>query len=168
MSMTKVKYCSVGLAMLAALSLSGIAAAQVHGGHTGAGQQGGGGHGNSAPHGGARGPGNAHGGYGGHGGHSGRGDGGWHRGGSAWWGLGLGLGLGWELAPHVYPYSPYGDYYYPYSPPVVVVEPAPVELPSNPPATANWYYCESAKAYYPYVRQCPEAWLIVPARPPER
>jgi hypothetical protein len=30
-----------------------------------------------------------------------------------------------------------------------------------------WYYCENAKAYYPYVRQCPSGWLkVVPQAPP--
>jgi hypothetical protein len=25
-----------------------------------------------------------------------------------------------------------------------------------------WYYCESAKEYYPTVQQCPEDWIKVP------
>jgi len=33
-------------------------------------------------------------------------------------------------------------------------------------APAVWYYCDSAKGYYPYVNQCPEGWRSVPATPP--
>jgi hypothetical protein len=50
---------------------------------------------------------------------------------------------------------------------------APPGAPSGPqaaaspaPQTSNWYYCESAKAYYPYVVQCKEGWKQVPASPP--
>ena len=50
---------------------------------------------------------------------------------------------------------------------------APSGAPSGPQAAAspaqqasNWYYCESAKAYYPYVVQCKEGWKQVPASPP--
>ena len=38
---------------------------------------------------------------------------------------------------------------------------------SSPPAYVNpgsngyWYYCQSARAYYPYVPTCPEAWVPV-------
>jgi hypothetical protein len=32
------------------------------------------------------------------------------------------------------------------------------------PAPAYWYYCPSARAYYPNVPSCPEAWLMVPAQ----
>ncbi|MDY0057847.1 MAG: YMGG-like glycine zipper-containing protein [Methyloversatilis sp.] len=42
---------------------------------------------------------------------------------------------------------------------------------STPPATAqsgrgNWYYCASAREYYPYVRTCREGWQVVEANPP--
>jgi hypothetical protein len=31
-----------------------------------------------------------------------------------------------------------------------------------------WYYCETAKAYYPYVRECPGGWLtVLPQAAPE-
>lgn len=36
------------------------------------------------------------------------------------------------------------------------------------PSTGNWYYCESSKAYYPYVQECREGWRQVPATPPTR
>ncbi|HTP94717.1 MAG TPA: DUF6515 family protein [Burkholderiales bacterium] len=50
--------------------------------------------------------------------------------------------------------------------------PAPgpqVAAPAAPPQTAGvgmWYFCESAKAYYPYVNECKEGWRQVPAAPP--
>jgi hypothetical protein len=51
--------------------------------------------------------------------------------------------------------------------PVVVAPqtPAPVPTQSQPPVQ-TWYYCESAKNYYPYVPSCPEGWRPVPAQPP--
>lgn len=37
--------------------------------------------------------------------------------------------------------------------------------PSGPTAPgASWYYCSSAKDYYPMVQTCPEAWVKVPPR----
>ena len=115
--------------------------------------------------------------------HGGGHGGGWHSGGPAWWGVGIGLGLGWEAAhiasPYYYPaypvyYYPAPAYYYPYRPATVVIEPTPpmpperitTGAPSSPPPAPNWYYCDSAKGYYPYVRQCPESWRTVPATPP--
>jgi len=110
-----------------------------------------------------------------------------HRGaGPFWWGIGLGLGLGWEAAripgPYYYPaypvyYYPAPIYYYPAYPPTVIIDSPPAMIPPGgttraaPPAAQsppNWYYCDSAKGYYPYVRQCPEAWRMVPAIPPGR
>ena len=58
--------------------------------------------------------------------------------------------------------------------PVVVEEPPvyverPPAAPPAPPApaasTAYWYYCSSAKGYYPTVPSCPEEWVKVPERP---
>jgi hypothetical protein len=102
--------------------------------------------------------------------------GGGHGGGPGWWGLGLGLGLGWEAARIVNPYyyPPYPVYYYrapddyyPASPPAVVIEsPGIATAPPAAQSAPNWYYCDSAKGYYPNVRQCPEAWRMVPATPP--
>ncbi len=122
-----------------------------------------------------------HHGYGGHGG--------------GLWGLGLGLGLGWEIASvgRPYPYGYYGYYGYPaypvypaysyaypypyqYSYPYAVASapvPYPAPAPAPPPAApryaqpaANWYYCDSARGYYPYVAQCAEGWRTVPSVPP--
>ena len=66
-----------------------------------------------------------------------------------WW------GPWWGYAPYYYP-----PYYYP---PQVVVEPAPVIGEEQPPQ-AYWYYCPSAKAYYPTAPTCPEVWIKVPPR----
>ncbi len=75
-------------------------------------------------------------------------------------GVGVVVGPVFAPAPIWYP-SPW---YYP--PPVVVVPaPPPVYVEqqtapasSEPTAPAYWYYCASAKGYYPYVKTCPEAW----------
>jgi hypothetical protein len=73
----------------------------------------------------------------------------------------------WWGAP--YPYYPYwgGAYpYYAYAPPVVE---QPLDYVQGPLPGAQspgyWYYCESARAYYPNVPSCPENWIQVPARP---
>jgi len=47
-----------------------------------------------------------------------------------------------------------------------VPPPAPVPAPAPQAAAGVWYYCESAKAYYPYVGECKEGWRQVPAAPP--
>jgi hypothetical protein len=44
---------------------------------------------------------------------------------------------------------------------------APVTQTQPPPAPATWYYCDSAKTYYPYVSECREGWRTVPATPPK-
>ena len=41
---------------------------------------------------------------------------------------------------------------------------APAPAPAQQPA--YWYYCRSAKAYYPYVKNCPEGWQAVQPQPP--
>jgi hypothetical protein len=53
-------------------------------------------------------------------------------------------------------------------PPPVAYPPQAGAAPSAPaqPAPGNWYYCESAKGYYPYVPECREGWRTVPAAPP--
>ncbi|MBL8452839.1 MAG: hypothetical protein JNK97_08835 [Zoogloea sp.] len=69
---------------------------------------------------------------------------------SLWWIAGTGLLL--------YPFV---------TPPrtVVIEQPEPVVAPAAP-AAQNWYYCDSAKAYYPYVESCAEGWRAVPSTPP--
>jgi len=46
--------------------------------------------------------------------------------------------------------------------------PQPAQAPGSAPSSTsgNWYYCESAKGYYPYVAECREGWRQVPASPP--
>jgi len=86
--------------------------------------------------------------------------------GPVWWG---GYPYPW-WGPYPYwrhPYWPYAPYAY-YPPPVIVTEPPVyIQRPAAPePAAAGyWYYCESAKAYYPTVPECPEPWIRVPPRP---
>lgn len=57
----------------------------------------------------------------------------------------------------------------PYYPPQVIVlppPPPPVYIEQvEPPAQSYWYYCKSGKAYYPYVRECPEGWQKVLPQP---
>ena len=43
---------------------------------------------------------------------------------------------------------------------------APPPSVSPPAAGVFYYFCESAKAYYPYVTQCPEGWRVLPTTPP--
>jgi uncharacterized protein DUF6515 len=51
--------------------------------------------------------------------------------------------------------------------PVSDVPPAPqAPAPGATAAAGTWYYCDSAKAYYPYVQQCREGWRPVAATPP--
>lgn len=86
------------------------------------------------------------------------------------WRGGVYIGVGPYWGP--YPYYWYPPPYYVYRPPAVVVEEPPVYVerppaapPAPPAATAYWYYCESAKGYYPTVPSCPEEWVKVPERP---
>src|SRR5262245_46705486 len=91
-------------------------------------------------------------------------------------GWGLYWGPYWGPWGYPYPYYPY-PYPYPAYPPAYV--PPPVAEPqsyiqqvpaieSAPPAPSYWYYCESAKAYYPYVKECPDGWMtVVPPSAPE-
>jgi hypothetical protein len=56
------------------------------------------------------------------------------------------------------------------APPETPPQAQPGAAPAAPTAQAPgmWYYCDSAKGYYPYVSQCPEGWRSVPASPPPR
>jgi hypothetical protein len=53
-------------------------------------------------------------------------------------------------------------------PPPMAYPPQAGAAPAAPPqpVPGNWYYCESAKGYYPYVPECREGWRTVPAAPP--
>jgi hypothetical protein len=62
--------------------------------------------------------------------------------------------------------APFGwpAYAYPY--PSHAYPPATEYAPSYvPPEPAYWYFCPDSRAYYPYVQQCPTAWLKVVPQP---
>ena len=116
-----------------------------------------------------RGGGYGHGGYEGRGGWGGYG-GGW---GWGWGGLGVGLGLGAAYLANPYVYSPYYGYPYGYASPATVVidnstpvSPQGTTVAPSAQGSGSWFYCDSAKGYYPYVAQCPEPWRRVSATPP--
>lgn len=76
--------------------------------------------------------------------------------------VGVTVGTVWS------PYWVASPWYYP--PPFIVVPqpapaPAPVYIEQNPLAESAsddyWYYCSAARAYYPAIKTCPEAWLPV-------
>lgn len=103
-----------------------------------------------------------------------------HAGGHVSFGVTIGpyWGAPWFYPPPAYFYRPY---YLPYYPQVVVERQAPLVYverqaepvaqlaPASPvvAAPANyWYYCTAAKAYYPYVGDCPGGWQRVLPQPP--
>jgi hypothetical protein len=55
-----------------------------------------------------------------------------------------------------------------YYPPVVVQQQptAYVERSDQPLQAGYWYYCETSRGYYPYVKECASAWKAVPPSPP--
>lgn len=115
--------------------------------------------------------GSGHGGW--HGGRHGGWHGGWH---GTYWGPRIAIGVGplgfgtgfwwggpgyrWGYAAAPYPYPSYGYPYYA-APPAVVVQRPPVYIERPEPPQSYWYYCPSAKGYYPAVPSCPEPWLKV-------
>jgi hypothetical protein len=79
------------------------------------------------------------------------------------------FGIGLHFGPYWGPY--WGAPWYPapvyYPAPIVVSPPAPpvyVEREQAPQA-GYWYYCETARGYYPYVKDCPSGWRAVPPAP---
>ena len=87
----------------------------------------------------------------------------------------IGIYLGVPFGPWYYP----PPYYYPpayYAPVVVqqqpqvyVEQPQVAVVPAAPVATPPsnyWYYCATAKGYYPYVKECPGGWQKVSPQPP--
>jgi hypothetical protein len=79
----------------------------------------------------------------------------------------IGVGPIWWGQPYPYWYYPPPSYYA-YPPPPVIVQEPPVYVQPEPapaPSQSYWYYCPSAKAYYPNVQTCTEAWIPVPPRP---
>jgi hypothetical protein len=96
--------------------------------------------------------------------------------------VGVVVGVPGPWYPHAYygaPYPYYSGYYGPgyYPPAYYPAGPAVVAVPSGPttyiqqnPDANNggdndWYYCVDAKAYYPYVKQCPGGWARVAPKP---
>jgi len=155
---------SLAFAFLLAALAPVASQAQKHGGHGGASHGYSGGHGYSGRHGHYYG-GHGYSGYRGWHGYSGRRDHGWYG--------GVYLGTPWVYPYpywYAYPYWRY-PYYYPAAP--YSSYPSPLQDPSSvyiqreapPPAQTYWYYCASAKAYYPTVQRCAEAWIKVPPRP---
>ena len=90
--------------------------------------------------------------------HGGHGHWRFHAGAWAWWAV----PGPFYYRPYPYPYL----YPSPYAPSTVVIErTAPAVQPLQP-QQQFWYYCESAKSYYPYVPSCQEGWKMVPTTPP--
>lgn len=91
------------------------------------------------------------------------------------------VGLGFHFGPYWGPafwgpphwYYPAPVYYHPapvyYQPaPVIVAPPAPTHYVERdqPLQSGYWYYCETSRGYYPYVKDCPGGWKAVPPAPP--
>ena len=67
-------------------------------------------------------------------------------------------------APFAYPYAPYPAAYgypYAYSYPYIEAAPATAYTVAPAPPRSYWYYCASARTYYPYISTCPEGWMQV-------
>jgi hypothetical protein len=79
--------------------------------------------------------------------------------------VGVGVYFGPVWNPWFYPPPFYSQ------PPMVVLPPSPppvyIEQYEAPAEAAQqyWYYCRGGKAYYPYVKECPEGWQKVLPQP---
>jgi hypothetical protein len=81
----------------------------------------------------------------------------------------VGVGFGYPF------WGPYwSPWYYPppyyYGPPVVVRSEPVTYIEQGGTSSAEstqgwWYYCDSARGYYPYVKECPAGWQRVPPVP---
>ena len=86
----------------------------------------------------------------------------------------IGFGFGPYWGPGYWGPGYWGPPYYPYyaAPvyaPVVVAPPAPaqyIERSDQPLQSGYWYYCETSRGYYPYVKDCASGWKAVPPAPP--
>ncbi len=104
----------------------------------------------------------------------------WHEGRFGWWWAVGGIWYFYERP--IYPY-PMVVANVMYVPPVTVVTPGyPAQVMAPPvspqgttvvaplappvPTTQLYYYCDSARGYYPAVAQCPQPWRRVPLMPP--
>jgi len=78
--------------------------------------------------------------------------------------FGVYLGSPWLFSPY-YPYPAYPVYvpqvYGPPAPPPVYIERQAAPAMES----GYWYYCNEARAYYPYVKQCPGPWQRVAPQP---
>src|SRR5262245_6329421 len=68
-------------------------------------------------------------------------------------------GPAWYWGPAYYYPPPY--YYYPPRP----AEPTQYIERIDPAETGSWYYCEEARGYYPYVKDCAAGWTRVAPTP---
>jgi len=87
---------------------------------------------------------------------------GWHGGRFGWWYIDAGV---WSPYPYYYPYRYWDPYYSVYPAPYYVLPEAPPSGANLPPQAASWYYCDAARAYYPYVQSCASGWRPVAANP---
>jgi hypothetical protein len=74
------------------------------------------------------------------------------------------VGPTWGWGPP-YPYTIYAPPTYAYSPPPVIVQQPQVYVQQQQSAPVTSFYCASARAYYPSVPTCTEAWIKVPPPP---
>ena len=89
-------------------------------------------------------------------------------------GVGFGFG-GWGYPAYGWGYPYYGGYGYgyPYYAAPVVVQQQPTVYVEQPAVQQQaqpqgyWYYCHDARAYYPYVKECPAGWQRVAPQPAE-
>lgn len=90
--------------------------------------------------------------------------------------LGVYIGDPWFYPP-LYPYPPFPPWGPRiYVPAPVIVSPPPVYIEQRPPVAVApaapatpepgyWYYCDAAKGYYPYIKECPGGWQKVAPQP---
>lgn len=71
------------------------------------------------------------------------------------------------VAPQTYVEQPQQVQSYPVQPPQQLQAPSyQQEAPQAAPQSGNmWYYCNDARAYYPYVKTCPAGWQQVTPQP---
>lgn len=76
--------------------------------------------------------------------------------------IGVPLGAPWHYNPY-YTYPPVVTV--PATPPVYIQQALPLQDQQQ--SNSWWYYCNAQQGYYPYVKQCPSGWQLVPAQPPD-
>lgn len=80
--------------------------------------------------------------------------------------IGAPLAFGYRYFPVVPAYA------YPYPPVAAAPYPAPMYIErgdsaANPRQDSGyWHYCDNPQGYYPYVKDCPGGWRLVPSTPP--